>query len=607
MYGNNYPNDYDNKNVVDGTAREVSTESGHFSGQNVPGYNAYDASGRQERDGGIGAAGNAGGAAGSLSAGMAGSGGAMGSAAGSESGSGGVMGSTTGSGGVMGSMTGSGSGSGGAIGSMAGGTAGIQSSTGESGSYRYGSYGGSYQTANGYGSAAGNSYGEGYGGGNGYQADGRKKGGKKEKGSGFWKKALAAVCLGLFFGICAGLGFFAVESATDALLERKESKAAEDRPAGEIADAGEQIGDGTKQTAEGTAGIQGQPAAGDAGQNLAAVMDVSHVAAEVMPAIVSINNTFTQRMSYFGQTLESESTAAGSGIVVGESDTELLIVSNYHVVENADRLIVQFVDGAEVEAQMKGSDPEMDLAVIAVPLKNVEKATKEAIAVAALGDSDSLTVGEPAIAIGNALGYGQSVTVGVISALDRVIDLSGNGEIRANTDDGASFIQTDAAINPGNSGGALLNMKGEVIGINSNKIGGSAVEGMGYAIPISAAKPIIEDLMLRETREKVTEENKGYLGITPLTVVDAMSEDYGMPKGVYVSQVYEGTGAEAAGIVKGNIITEFDGNKIYSSEDLLRVMEYYAVGDTVGITVMYGSPTGWESKVVTVTLGKKFE
>ncbi len=318
-------------------------------------------------------------------------------------------------------------------------------------------------------------------------------------------------------------------------------------------------------------------------------------------------STYTQRMSYFGQMLESESTAAGSGIIVGESDTELLIVSNYHVIQDADKLVVQFVDGAEAEAQMKGSDPEMDLAVIAVPLDKVNADTKNAIAVAALGDSDSLTVGEPAVAIGNALGYGQSVTVGVISALDRIIDISNTGEIRTDTEDGAKFIQTDAAINPGNSGGALLNMKGEVIGINSNKIGGSAVEGMGYAIPISAAKPIIEDLMLRETRMKVSEDNKGYLGISPLTVVEQMTEDYGMPKGVYVSQVFEGTGAEAAGIVKGNIITEFDGNKINSSEDLLRVMEYYSVGDTVQVTVMHGSPDGWESKEVTVTLGRRTE
>lgn len=537
MYGNNYPNDYD-KNVVDGTARDVSAERGNFSGQNSSGY------------GSAGSSGNAG-----------------------------------------------------------------ESGTGAGGNH-YGSYGGSYPTGNsyGYGSESGSHYGNTYTDAytSGYTMSGSGKRPEKEKkaktGAGYWKKALAAVSLGLFFGGCAGLGFYAVESATGAFKDRGSKEAL---PAEEMAEAadgsGEEMQEAPQSGAADTGSGNGAGTVSMTGQKQVMAMDVSDVAANVMPAIVSINNTYTQRMSYFGQTLESESTAAGSGIIVGESDTELLIVSNYHVIENADKLVVQFVDGTESEAQMKGSDPDMDLAVIAVSLDDVEAVTKEAIAVATLGDSESLTVGEPAIAIGNALGYGQSVTVGVISALNRVIDLSNSGQIRVNEEDGATFIQTDAAINPGNSGGALLNMKGEVIGINSNKIGGSAVEGMGYAIPISAAKPIIEDLMLRETRAKVSEDNKGYLGITPLTVVDQMAEDYGMPKGVYVSQVYEGTGAEAAGIVKGNIITEFDGNKIGSSEDLLRVMEYYSVGDTVEVTVMQGSPNGWESKSVTVTLGERTE
>ena len=431
----------------------------------------------------------------------------------------------------------------------------------------------------------------------------RRKREKAKEQNGYWKKALVAISLGLFFGVCAGVGFFAVESATgawkgdDEVLEAKETESIKELEPS-VADETETIAKNAQNELGSVDGV---------GQAETVVMDVSNVAATVMPSIVSINNTYTQKMSYFGQTLESESTSAGSGIIVGESDTELLIVSNYHVVQDADVLKVQFVDGSEAEAQMKGSDPDMDLAVIAVPLESVDAVTREAIAVAALGDSDSLTVGEPAIAIGNALGYGQSVTVGVISALDRVIDLSGTGEVATDAEDGETFIQTDAAINPGNSGGALLNMKGEVIGINSNKIGGSVVEGMGYAIPISAAKPIIEDLMLRETREKVSEENKGYLGIAQLTVVDEMAEAYGMPHGVYVSQVYEGTGAEAAGIVKGNIITEFDGNKITCSEDLIRVLEYYSVGDTVEVVIMQGSPNGWESKTVTVTLGGKFE
>lgn len=496
MYENHYPNDdtfgqrYDNKNIVDGTAREVNSSSGNFSGQN-----------------------------------------------------------TYGNGG----------------------------STYESGQNMYGSSGNAYN----------NSY-----------SMSQKPPKKEKKGKGsYWRRALAAVSFGLLFGVFAALGFYAVGSTTGVINQKADvlPGAAEEAPQEE--QGTENV---TMDTGELTVNKEG---AGDK----AIVMDVSDVAAEVMPAIVSINNTYTQTMSYFGQTLQSEYTGAGSGIIVGENDEELLIVSNYHVIENADKLVVQFVDGTEAEAQMKGSDPDMDLAVIAVSMNDVSAVTREAITVAALGDSESLTVGEPAIAIGNALGYGQSVTLGVISALDRVIDLStpvGYGERDGSE---ATFIQTDAAINPGNSGGALLNIKGEVIGINSNKIGGDAVEGMGYAIPISAAKPIIENLMLKETRAKVSEENKGYLGISPRTVAEEMSEIYGMPKGVYVAQVYEGTGAAAAGIKKGNVITEFDGNKISSAEDLLRVMEYYQAGETIEVTLMQGSPDGWESKTVTVTLGEKFD
>lgn len=378
------------------------------------------------------------------------------------------------------------------------------------------------------------SMGTGYGTGDTYQTySSMNQKPKKEKkaGGGYLKKALAAVSLGLFFGICAGAGFYAVESATGMLAGIKDT-----------ASGITETADGIVEKAQNTVDSIGDAAGGvgSAGETSAIVSDVSGVVKEVMPAIVSLNNTFTQTsMNFFGQTMQNQATAAGSGIIVGESDTELLIVSNYHVVEGAETLNVQFMDGSEAQAQLKGADSSIDLAVIAVSLNDVDAATMDAIAVATLGDSDSLTVGEPAIAIGNSLGYGQSVTVGVISALDRIIDLSEQSATGIGTD--TSFIQTDAAINPGNSGGALLNMKGEVIGINSNKIGGSVVEGMGYAIPISAAKPIIEDLMLRETRTKVDAENKGYLGISQLTVVDEMAEAYGMPKGVYVSQVYEGT------------------------------------------------------------------
>ncbi|NLL77836.1 MAG: PDZ domain-containing protein [Clostridiales bacterium] len=496
MYENNYPNDYENKNIVDSTARDTTPGHGNFSGQSTGAY-------------------------------------------------------STG-----------------------------YNNTNTYGGYRYGNNYNYMENAYSTGSGAGDGA---------NKQPGKEK--KERRGGRYLKKALVVVSLGLFFGICAGVGFFAVESATGALQKASVTTASEAvEPAKEIANT---IAETAKSIDSTT-------------QTTAVVTDVSQVAKEVMPAIVSINNTYTQTMtSFFGQSMQSEATAAGSGIIVGESDTELLIVSNYHVVEGADTLKVQFVDGSEAEAQMKGSDSSMDLAVIAVPLENISETTKDAIAVATLGDSDSLTVGEPAIAIGNALGYGQSVTVGVISALDRVIDLSDGGAGTSDSD--ATFIQTDAAINPGNSGGALLNLKGEVIGINSNKIGGSVVEGMGYAIPISSAKPIIEDLMLKETRAKVEEGKKGYLGISPLTVVDEMAETYGMPKGVYVSQVYEGTAAEAAGIQKGNIITEFDGNKVTSSEDLLRIMDYYSAGDTISITIMQGSPSGWDSKTVSVTLGEKYE
>ena len=238
----------------------------------------------------------------------------------------------------------------------------------------------------------------------------------------------------------------------------------------------------------------------------------------------------------------------------------------------------------------------MDLAVIAVKLSDVKDSTKDSIAIATMGDSDTLKVGEPVIAIGNALGYGQSVTTGVVSALNRTLEVSETGTSNA-------LIQTDAAINPGNSGGALLDIKGQVIGINSNKIGGSTVEGMGYAIPISSAQPIIEELMNQETKEKVDEGNRGFLEISCINVTKAMGDAYGMPEGIYVAQVYAGTGADNAGLVKGDIITGFAGATVTTQDDLTNAMQYYAVGDTVELTVMRGNPTeGYKEQKVSITL-----
>ena len=328
----------------------------------------------------------------------------------------------------------------------------------------------------------------------------------------------------------------------------------------------------------------------------AVVTDVTQVVEAVMPACVSITNNFTQTVQdFWGQTYSQDETASGSGIIIGENEQELLIVTNNHVVDSTEQLYVQFIDGETVEAQVKGTDASADLAVVAVKLDTIANSTKQEICIARMGDSDSLKIGEPAIAIGNALGYGQSVTTGVISALNRKIESS-------NSEEGTSLIQTDAAINPGNSGGALLNMRGEVIGINSNKIGGSSIEGMGYAIPISTARPIIEDLMERQTRTKYSEEERGYLGISCINVTSDLSENFSMPQGIFVAQVYSGTGAEAAGLVRGNIVVAFDGVTVQNQEELTKQMQYYKAGESVEITIMVNSANGYQQKNVTVML-----
>ncbi len=420
---------------------------------------------------------------------------------------------------------------------------------------------------------------------------------KEKKPNSFLKKAAVCLSLGLLFGIFAGTGMFAVQAVTGAVIGNKTVEVTEsDRVILEDEDEGNTAGTQTDDTAK--AGEETVQSGIRETDNISTIVaDVSQVVKEVMPAIVSINNHYTEKMSYFGQTMTSEADASGSGIIVGQNDTELLIVSNYHVIADSDELTVQFVEGSEARASIKGTDPDMDLAVIAVPIGDVNSSTLQEIAVATLGNSDTLTVGEPAIAIGNSLGYGQSVTTGVISALNRSIQLSDGTD--------GTFIQTDAAINPGNSGGALLNMKGEVVGINSNKIGGSAVEGMGYAIPISAASPIIAELMLKETKNKVAEEERGYLGISGISVTQEVSAAYGMPEGVYISQVYENTAAAAAGLRKGDIIVEFGGNKISSMDILQKELEFYAKGDVVDVTVMSPGVGGYESRTVELTLGNK--
>lgn len=420
----------------------------------------------------------------------------------------------------------------------------------------------------------------------------------KKKGSGAGKKIALGICCGLLFGIFAGIGFEAVITASDLVKDKEQVETSAVPETEENSDASitEKTVEDTSDAIATTAALVDGTAAAQA-----TVTDVTTVVKEVMPAVVSVNNKYVETTSFWGQQYSSEGNSTGSGIIVGQNDTELLLVTNFHVVDAAEELTVQFVDGSQVKAQIKGTDSDKDLAVIAVQLDDIDSSTKDEIAIAKLGDSDALTVGEPVIAIGNALGYGQSVTTGVVSALNRAIAVGSttqSGDSEVNT-----FIQTDAAINPGNSGGALLNIKGEVIGINSNKIGGSTVEGMGYAIPISDAQPIIEELMTKQTRLKVDESNKGYLGITGIDVVSEYSQTYGVPQGVYISSVFEGTAAAQAGLVKGDIITAMNGEEIKSMEDLKNELNYYAAGTTVELTIMQGSPTGYQAKTVEVTLG----
>ena len=331
-------------------------------------------------------------------------------------------------------------------------------------------------------------------------------------------------------------------------------------------------------------------------------LDVSDIAESMMPAMVSITNiSVSEVQSYFGmfgrgQTRTQESQSSGTGIILGENDTELLIVTNNHVVEDATTLSVCFVDDEVYEASIKGTDPDNDLAVIAVKLSNIKESTAKSIKAARIGSSDDLKVGQQVVAIGNALGYGQSVTTGIVSALGRQIDT---------TD--AIMIQTDAAINPGNSGGALLNMNGEVVGINSAKFSSTEIEGMGYAISITPATPIIEDLMNRTTRDKVSEEDKSYLGFTGEDITSSISAAYGIPQGIYVTSVNRDSPLKDAGVSTKCVITHFDGIRVTSCSNLEKRLQYYAAGEVVEIRFQVISGNEYVEKTVEVTLGKASE
>ena len=332
--------------------------------------------------------------------------------------------------------------------------------------------------------------------------------------------------------------------------------------------------------------------------------DVSSIAEETMPSLVAITNQSVQEMmNWFGQSQAYESVSSGTGIIVGQTDTELLIVTNNHVIDGAQTLSVGFTDESVAQASIKGTDADHDIAVIAVNLSDISEDTLSQIKIIEIGSSSDLQVGEQVVAIGNALGYGQSVTTGIVSALDR--------EVTLQNDDGTTInnrlIQTDAAINPGNSGGALLNMQGEVIGINEAKLSSSYVEGMGYAIPISDVESIIGDLKSLETRSEVDAEDMGYLGVTCQDVTQEVSEMYDMPAGVYLKSVVPNCAAANAGLQKGDILTRFAGVSISSYDALRERLQYYEAGETVEVTVQSPGDGGYTEKTVTLSLSSQAE
>lgn len=420
-----------------------------------------------------------------------------------------------------------------------------------------------------------------------YQPDG----GKHHYNSNMKKmaKKIGAIALSavLFGGIAGGV-FTGIAYASGVTVNKTESQSVSTSAEG-------------TETKEKTTTLQTATSIND-GTADSQSLDVSDIAEGSMPSIVAITNKSVQEVqSYFSMfgrnsgVQEQEVESQGSGIIIGQNEEELLIVTNNHVVENADTLSACFIDDQAYEAVVKGTDSDNDLAVIAVKLTDISEDTMSQIKIAQVGDSDSLKVGQQVVAIGNALGYGQSVTTGIVSAVNRQLEDSESEN---------GFIQTDAAINPGNSGGALLNMQGELIGINSAKLASTEVEGMGYAISISTASPIIEDLMNRTTRTKVPESQASAIGISGQTVDSTISQTYGIPQGVYVAEVNEGSAAEKAGIQVGSIITKFDGTSIESIEDLKNQLTYYAAGETVEMTVKVANNGEYVEKTVVITLDK---
>ena len=414
------------------------------------------------------------------------------------------------------------------------------------------------------------------------------------KPGGTGKKVLVTLGLAVLFGVVAG-GIIIGSSMIVHKEIKNGQKTEYQLPTTELpqqenadGDSNSAAGSGSDATEEVSAGTTGE-------------YTVAQVAKSCMPSVVSITNASVKTVQdFFGGVQQYPSESSGSGIIVGQNDSEILVATNNHVVADADTITVAFDDDAVYEAQVKGTDSDNDLAVVAVKISDMSEDTLKSIKVVSIGNSDELEIGEQVVAIGNALGYGQSVTSGWISAVDReVTDEDGKTT--------GKLIQTDAAINPGNSGGALLNMQGELIGINSAKAAATEVEGMGYAIPVSVAQPILDELMNRETRYKTDEEHAGYIGVTCLNVDSTSAQTYGIPLGAFVDFVEEGGPAQTAGIQKGDVIVKFDGMTVSGSSDLVGKLEYYQAGETVEVVISRAQNGEYQEQTVSVTLGKKSE
>ena len=422
---------------------------------------------------------------------------------------------------------------------------------------------------------------------------------KKKKG-GILKKAALITAGALLFGTVSGATMVGVNVAASRFMGNSAAASAEAEKKEEISKAQTESQGSGQDNGQGSAQGNGGYQQGQR-NNGKAVADVSDIVEQAMPTVVAITSTAVYQSNNYGygwffrggpQTYEVPS--SGSGIIVGENDKELLIVTNNHVVEDSTSLKVAFIDSEVVDAAIKGTDAETDLAVIAVPLEQIKDDTKSKIKVARLGNSDELKVGQGVVAIGNALGYGQSVTVGYVSALNR--------EVRVSNTSTRELLQTDAAINPGNSGGALLNMKGEVIGINAAKYSSTEVEGIGYAIPISKAEDIMNQLMNRKTMNPVEEAKRGYLGIQGTSVDEESAAAFGMPRGVYVYKILEEGAAAQSDLREKDIITRVDGQSVKTMPQLQELLACYELGEQIELTVQTQAGGQYEERTVSVTL-----